>query len=125
MMPKVIIKGQSSRDLGRKIKLTNGNLVVYKDRNEVVIGTYIVTSFRNSSKSDKWEDTTNYCSLINLSNGTISFKEPSSRYSTEGRLLKHLTSFNNTDSDFSGRSITIYDNDSYRIEITLNESEVE
>jgi hypothetical protein len=114
-MAKVLIKNERFRDLDNKIRLNNGNL-----RNGFVLGTYIVTSFRNNKGSDRWENTAPYCSLINFADGNIKFSEPSSRSTTERRLLSHLTNGMNTNFNFNEHSICVYANEAYGIEITLS-----
>ena len=76
-----------------KISLTNGSLVIHRNRLGDVLGAYLVTSFRYNRgvTTDKAKEATqSYCSLINLDTGYIAFDERASRSTTIKRVLSHL-----------------------------------
>ena len=76
-----------------KISLTNGSLVIHRNRLGDVLGAYLVTSFRYNRgvTTDKAKEATqSYCSLINLDTGYLAFDERASRSTTIKRVLSHL-----------------------------------
>ena len=75
-----------------KISLTNGSLVIHRNRLGDVLGAYLVTSFRDGKGRYNGDQTTTYCSLIDLDNGKIAFEERCSRTTTIKRVLSHLNS---------------------------------
>lgn len=80
-------------DCEAKINLTNGSLVIHRNRLGDVFGAYLVTSFRYNrgvSEERAKESTQGYCSLINLDTGYIAFDERASRNTTIKRVLSHL-----------------------------------
>ncbi|MDD2952519.1 MAG: hypothetical protein PHC95_05065 [Parabacteroides sp.] len=133
-MNNVSIKGLQGT-VDRNVKLQNGSLVLHYC-NGLVIDSFIVTSYRNpnsyKNKSIFKEFTTSYCSLISLDTGKIAFEEPSSRTTTEKRVLNHLLragykNYNDeweTDmSKLSGHSIKVFNGGNYSIELSLGEEQ--
>ena len=72
------------------IKLNNGSLVLHYNKIGDVLGAYLVTSFRDGKGRYNGDQTTTYCSLIDLDNGKIAFEERCSRTTTIKRVLSHL-----------------------------------
>lgn len=72
------------------VKLNNGSLVLHYNKLGDVLGAYIVTSFRDSKGKYHGDQTSPYCSLVNLDNGYIKFEERCSRSTTIKRVLSHL-----------------------------------
>lgn len=117
-------------DLDRKINLSNGAIVIQKDR-EQVIGVYLVISFRDNKNKYGNDSTTSYCTLVNLDNGQIAFEERCSRTTTERRVLRHLTragysypynpDSHEQDSKFSNMRVQIYSNGNYKVNLELRE----
>lgn len=115
-------------DLDRKIKLSNGAIVIQKEK-EQVIGVYLVTSFRDNKNKYGNDSTASYCSLVNLDNGQLAFEERCSRATTERRVLRHLTSAgysypynpNSHDQDykFQNMRVQVYCNGNYKINLEL------
>lgn len=120
-MQNVMIKGMKCSNKERALKLNNGSLVVYFDRDNSVIGTFLVTSFRNSKQSNpvRWDNTATYCSLVNLDNGKIEFEEPCSRSTTEQRVLNHLNQ--GSPYQMNGQYVKVFKNGNFRLEVELGE----
>lgn len=86
-MRNISIKGVCDcADLDRKVNLSNGSIVIQKEKDKV-IGVYLVVSFRDYGRAD----TSSYCTLVNLDSGQLAFEERCSRATTERRVLRHLT----------------------------------
>lgn len=119
----------------RKLKLNNGDLILQCNGENEIINAFMVTSFRNNTNNKLWENTANYCSLINLDTGKIQFEEVCSRNTTEYIVLKHLNRqcYNSYRSDFTSyyedskegdRYINIYKKGVYSMEITLGNEKI-
>lgn len=130
-MNNISIKGVCEcADLDRKINLSNGSIVIQKDR-EQVIGVYLVTSFRDNKNKYGNDNTTSYCTLINLDSGQIAFEERCSRATTERRVLRHLTragysypynpDSREQDSKFANMRVQVYTNGNYKVDLKLGE----
>ena len=135
-MQNIKIKGmKTSPDLDRKIRLTNGSIIIQKE-NDIVIGVYMVISFRDNKNRYAGDSTTGYCTLINLDTGKIAFEERCSRCTTERRVLRHLTFAKTTtfggyphkqritydDSKFRHMRLDIYNQGNYMFNLELGES---
>lgn len=138
-MQNIKIKGmKTSPDLDRKIRLTNGSIIIQKE-NDIVIGVYMVISFRDNKNRYSGESTTGYCTLLNLDTGKIAFEERCSRCTTERRVLRHLTFAKTTtfggyphkqritydDSKFRHMRLDIYNQGNYMFNLELGESSKE
>lgn len=79
------------------VKLNNGDVVLVKSTNSDEVCAFIVTSFRYSTRvTSQYDDnTSNYCSLINLKTGYIQFDERCSRNTTIKRVCNHLNESKN------------------------------
>ena len=130
-MNNISIKGVCEcADLDRKINLSNGAIVIQKDR-EQVIGVYLVISFRDNKNKYGNDSTTSYCTLVNLDNGQLAFEERCSRATTERRVLRHLTRSgysypynpNSHDQDFKFQNmrVQVYCNGNYKVNLELGE----
>ena len=74
-MNNVFIKGQiPDLNLDRKLNLHNGSLIIVKQR-DTITGIYMVVSFRDNKNKYNGSNTTSYCSLVNLDNGSLTFEE--------------------------------------------------
>lgn len=117
-------------DLDRKVNLSNGSIVIQKEKDQV-IGVYLVISFRDNKNKYGHDSTTSYCTLVNLDNGQIAFEERCSRATTERRVLRHLTRAgfsmpydpNSRDQDykFQNMRIQVYPNGNYKVNLELGE----
>lgn len=130
-MNNISIKGVCEcADLDRKINLSNGAIVIQKER-EQVIGVYLVISFRDNKNKYGNDSTTSYCSLVNLDNGQLVFEERCSRATTERRVLRHLTrsgysypynpNSREQDSKFSNMRVQVYQNGNYKVDLELGD----
>lgn len=130
-MNNISIKGVCEcADLDRKINLSNGSIIIQKEKGQV-IGVYLVVSFRDNKNKYGSDSTTSYCSLINLDNGQFAFEERCSRATNERRVLRHLTRagysypYNpdscDQDSKFSNMRVQVYSNGNYKINLELGE----
>lgn len=130
-MNNISIKGVCEcADLDRKVNLSNGSIVIQKDKDQV-IGVYLVISFRDNKNKYGHDSTISYCTLVNLDNGQIAFEERCSRTTTERRVLRHLTRAgfsmpydpNSCDQDykFQNMRIQVYPNGNYKINLELRE----
>ena len=131
-MKNVSIKNDE-RDSRRNIRLHNGTLVVQYNGEDKATNVYIVTSFRNSKNIKHWGYTAKYCSLVSLDTGYLAFEEPSSRHTTEFRLLRHLCKccYNAGQSDYyyddtkiNDSYIKVFDAGDYLLEIDLKRESV-
>lgn len=133
-MQNIKIKGmKTSPNFDRKIRLTNGSIIIQKE-NDIVIGVYMVISFRDNKNRYSGDSTTGYCTLINLDTGKIAFEERCSRCTTERRVLRHLTFAKTTtgyphkqritydDSKFRHMRLDIYNQGNYMFNLELGES---
>ena len=59
-------------------------------KKENVVGIYMVVSFRDNKNKYNGSNTTSYCSLVNLDNGSLAFEERCSRSTTVRRVLNHI-----------------------------------
>ena len=130
-MDNISIKGVCEcADLDRKVNLSNGAIVIQKER-EQVIGVYLVVSFRDNKNKYNGDNTCSYCTLINLDNGKNAFEERCSRATTERRVLRHLTragysypynpDSHEQDSKFSNMRVQVYPNGNYKVNLELGE----
>lgn len=130
-MNNISIKGVCEcTNLDRKINLSNGSIVIQKER-EQVIGVYLVISFRDNKNKYNGDSTGFYCSLVNLDNGQLVFEERCSRATTERRVLRHLTraefsypynpDSHDQDYKFQTMRVQVYCNGNYKIDLDLNE----
>lgn len=120
-------------DLDRKVNLQNGSIVIHK-KNNIVIGVYLVISFRDGKNKYTGQSTGTYCSLVNLDNGQIAFEERCSRATSERRVLRHLTRagysypYNPDSKDqdhvFSDMRIQVYRCANYKINLDLIEEDI-
>lgn len=133
-MQNIKIKGmKTSPNFDRKIRLTNGSIIIQKE-NDIVIGVYMVISFRDNKNKYSGDSTTGYCTLLNLDSGKIAFEERCSRYTTERRVLRHLTFAKTTtgyphkpritydDSKFCHMRLDIYNQGNYMFNLELGET---
>lgn len=130
-MNNISIKGVCEcADLDRKVNLSNGSIVIQKEKDQV-IGVYLVISFRDNKNKYNGSDTSSYCTLVNLDSGQLAFEERCSRATTERRVLRHLTkagysiSYNPNASDqdykFQNMRIQVYQNGNYKVNLELGE----
>ena len=89
-----INKDETYNHLNKKIKLNNGSLVFLKEYGKI-IKVFLVTSFRDGTGKYLGLSTSEYCSLLDLDNGQIIFKERCSRDTTIKRILSHILRLNN------------------------------
>lgn len=130
-MNNISIKGVCEcADLDRKINLSNGAIVIQKEKDQV-IGVYFVVSFRDNKNKYGNDSTNSYCTLVNLDSGQIAFEERCSRATTERRVLRHLTragysypynpDSREQDSKFSNMRVQVYPNGNYKVNLELGE----
>lgn len=115
--------------LDKEIKLSNGIIVIMKER-ENIFGAYLVISFRDNKERYRGQGTQSYCSLINLDSGQFAFEERCSRKTTVRRVLNHILRLgyvlpydpNNktNDSRLGTYNIEVYPIGDYKMEIDLN-----
>ncbi len=133
-MRNISIKGVCEcADLDRKVNLSNGSIVVQKEKDQV-IGVYLVVSFRDNKNKYGGADTSSYCTLVNLDSGQMAFEERCSRATTERRVLRHLTKAgysmpydpNSREQDykFQNMRIQVYQNGNYKINLELGEESI-
>ena len=131
-MNNVIVRGQKQYvDLNRKLKLQNGSIVLLKNKanGDEIEAIYYVISFRDN-KNKYGENTTCYCTLLNLDSGQFAFEERCSRNTTVRRVLRHLLRIgytmpynpDATDDDFQLRNydVEVYDHGNYKMELILS-----
>ena len=104
------------------VKLNNGSLVVHYNYAGVVLGAYIVTSFRDGKGKYHGDQTSPYCSLVDLENGYIKFDERCSRNTTMGRVISHLNpnDYMGKDAIENGQYIEVYKNGNFKIDLSFN-----
>lgn len=133
-MKNISIKGVCEcADLDRKINLSNGSIVIQKERGQV-IGVYLVISFRDGKNKYGSDRTGDYCSLINLDDGQFAFEERCSRATTERRVLRHLTragyispydpNSKKQDDKFANMRVQIYQNGNYKINLEFGDEHI-
>lgn len=133
-MNNISIKGICEcADLDRKINLSNGAIVIQKEKDQV-IGVYLVISFRDNKNKYGNDSTITYCSLVNLDDGKLAFEERCSRATTERRVLRHLTragysypynpDSHEQDSKFSNMRVQVYTNGNYKVNLELGEEHI-
>lgn len=111
-----------------KINLTNGSLVIHRNRLGDVLGAYLVTSFRYNrgvTTERAKEDTRGYCSLINLDTGYLAFDERASRNTTIKRVLSHLSKgdYYAQQAVKEGQYIEVYYTGEYKIDLQFERKE--
>lgn len=122
-MKNVTINGKKyERDGETPVKLNNGSLVVHYNKMGDVLGAYIVTSFRDSKGNYSGQQTTTYCSLINLDNGYIAFEERASRSTTVKRVLSHLNKgdYYGQQAVKEGQYIEVYASGNFKIDLSFD-----
>lgn len=122
-MKNVTINGKKyERDGETPVKLNNGSLVVHYNKMGDVLGAYIVTSFRDSKGNYSGQQTTTYCSLINLDNGYIAFEERASRSTTVKRVLSHLNKgdYYGQQAVKKGQYIEVYAPGDFKIDLSFD-----
>lgn len=122
-MKNVTINGKKyERDGETPVKLNNGSLVVHYNKMGDVLGAYIVTSFRDSKGNYSGQQTTTYCSLINLDNGYIAFEERASRSTTVKRVLSHLNrgDYYGQQAVKEGQYIEVYAPGDFKIDLSFD-----
>lgn len=122
-MKNVTINGKKyERDGETPVKLNNGSLVVHYNKMGDVLGAYIVTSFRDSKGNYSGQQTTTYCSLINLDNGYIAFEERASRSTTVKRVLSHLNKgdYYGQQAIKEGQYIEVYAPGDFKIDLSFD-----
>lgn len=128
-MNNVFIKGQvPNLNLDRKLNLHNGSLIVVK-YGGITTGIYMVTSFRDNKNKYNGSNTTSYCSLVNLDDGSLAFEERCSRSTTVRRVLNHILHLGFTmpynpnskenDNQMREYDIDYYGNGAYKLEVDL------
>lgn len=133
-MRNISIKGVCDcADLDRKVNLSNGSIVIQKEKDQV-IGVYLVVSFRDNKNKYDGADTSSYCTLVNLDSGQMAFEERCSRATTERRVLRHLTragysmpydpNSREQDYKFQNMRIQVYQNGNYKINLELGEESI-
>ena len=107
-------------DCDTPIKLKNGSLVLHYNKIGDVLGAYLVTSFRDGKGRYNGEQTTTYCSLIDLDNGRIAFEERCSRATNIKRVLSHLNcgDYYGEQAVKDGQYLEVYVMGEYSIDIT-------
>ena len=113
-----------------KISLTNGSLVIHRNRLGDVLGAYLVTSFRYNrgvTTERAKEATQSYCSLINLDTGYIAFDERASRNTTIKRVLSHLNKgdYYAQQAVKEGQYIEVYYSGEYKIDLQFERKQVD
>lgn len=101
------------------VKLNNGNLVIHYNKLGDVLGAYLVTSFRDGKGNYNGDQTSTYCSLVNLDNGYIQFEERCSRSTTIKRVLSHLNKgdYYGAQAVKEGQYIEVYYSGEYKIDL--------
>ena len=128
-MNNVFIKGQiPDLNLDRKLNLHNGSLIIVKQR-DTITGIYMVVSFRDHKNKYNGSNTTSYCSLVNLDNGSLAFEERYSRSTTVRRVLNHVLRLGfsmpynpnskENDNQMKDYDIDYYGNGAYKLEVDL------
>ena len=109
-----------------KISLTNGSLVIHRNRLGDVLGAYLVTSFRDGKGRYNGDQTTTYCSLIDLDNGKIAFEERCSRATTIKRVLSHLNraDYYGEQAVKDGQYIEVYAMGEFKIDLQFERKQV-
>lgn len=128
-MNNIFIKGNTiCPNLSRKIILNNGTLVIVK-RSDVVYGAYMAIPFRDNKNRYCGDNTSTYCSLVDLDNGQLAFEERCSRNTTVRRVLSHVFRLgckmpydpDSRHNDYKIRDcdVEVYTNGTYKIGIEL------
>lgn len=128
-MNNVFIKGQiPDLNLDRKLNLHNGSLIIVKQK-DTITGIYMVVSFHDNKNKYNGSNTTSYCSLVNLDNGSLAFEERCSRSTTVRRVLNHVLhlgfsmpynpNFKENDNQMRDYDIDYYGNGAYKLEVDL------
>lgn len=127
-MPKIYFGKEATRDLDKKVRLSNGYLIVHKKAGKLE-GVYMVTSYRYNhnrpKNSEPGYQTTEMCTFINLESGKIQFEERCSRNTTVKRILSHLNPgiYNTEKEDYIGQELEVYKGTDYVLGIKLIEGE--
>lgn len=107
------------------VKLNNGGLVLHYNKVGDILGAYLITSFRDSNGRYKGDQTSTYCSLVDLDNGYLKFEERCSRVTTVERVLSHLCNgkYYGEKAVKEGQYIKVYKSGEFSIDIAINEEE--
>lgn len=116
-MVEVVRKSEDAITGNEVLNLNNGSYVVRYTKEDEVIGTYIVTSYRGDGNGN----TRVYCSLVNLDTGYIQFDERCSRSTTIKRVLSHLSpgDYGGNKSIQRGERIEVFTKDEVTLRLTL------
>lgn len=89
----------------------------------------MVVSFRDNKNKYNGSNTTSYCSLVNLDNGSLAFEERCSRSTTVRRVLNHVLHLGfsmpynpnskENDNQMKDYDIDYYGNGAYKLEVDL------
>lgn len=110
------------------IDLRNGSLVLHFSKNrKELLGSYIVTSFRDGKGNHKGETTQTYCSLVDMETGYIKFEERCSRSTTMSRVLSHLSSrdYAGEEAIKRGEFIEVYHRTKYSVDFSFSKKDNE
>ena len=119
---------QDTPDGNTAIDLINGSIVLHFSKNrKKLLGSYLVTSFRDDKQKYTGQITANYCSLINLETGHLKFEERCSRNTTMARVISHLSpgDYKGEYALKRGEFIEVYRRDKYTIDLSFNECDNE
>ena len=116
-------------DSETKLSLTNGALVIHRNRLGDVLGAYLVTSFRYNrgvTTEKAKEATQSYCSLVNLDTGYLEFEERASRNTTIQRVLSHLNKgdYYGKQAVKEGQYVEVYYSGEYKIDLQFERKQV-
>ena len=119
---------QNIPDGNTAIDLRNGSIVLHFSKNrKELLGSYLVTSFRDDKQKYTGQCTTSYCSLINLETGYLKFEERCSRNTTMARVISHLSpgDYMGADAIKRGEFIEVYRRDKFTLDLSFNERDNE
>ena len=119
MMKNITINKKEKYDvLSREVKLTNGSIVILRQGTSIK-NVFMVISFRDHKSRYNGDDTSQYCSLLNLDNGYLCFEERCSRKTTVNRVLNHVLSIGSSDRQYN-ESIPLEAYGNYDIDVLTN-----
>lgn len=110
------------------VKLVNGTLLLHLSTTGAVLHKCLAIPFRNNKGNECWNNTANYCSLLDLETGKILFEEPCSRNTDFFRILRHLNRSISYGDDavtqhIFNQTLAIHDLTSYDLEIVIKEEQ--
>jgi hypothetical protein len=130
-MDNVKIKGAVVNEPNHPVRLNNGDLLLWCNAYGGTKSAYMVVSFRKQGHDSTCYNTNQYCSLLNLEDGTLAFDERCSRGTTVNRILCHLNrgSYNGGTSHLdycnpSNQKIRQFRSGNYQIELSLLKEEI-